>query len=52
MAISGMQRQIGSVGWSNLAATAILMSLPVVAIFSVLQKYLLRGLLFGAADEN
>ncbi|HEY4721523.1 MAG TPA: carbohydrate ABC transporter permease [Anaerolineae bacterium] len=52
MAISGMQRQIGSVGWSNLAATAILMSLPVVVIFSILQKYLLRSLLFGAADEN
>ena len=52
MAISGMQRQIGSIGWSDLAALAIMMSLPVVVIFVVLQKYLLRGLLFGAADEN
>jgi len=52
MAISGMQHNIGSTSWSNLAATAILMSLPVVGVFVVLQKYLLRGLLFGAADEG
>lgn len=52
MAISGMQHNIGTASWSNLAATAILMSVPVVIIFVVLQKYLLRGLLFGAADEN
>jgi arabinogalactan oligomer/maltooligosaccharide transport system permease protein len=52
MAISGMQHEIGSIGWSNLAALAIMMSLPVIAIFLVLQKYLLRGLLFGTVDEN
>lgn len=52
MAISGMRHNIESASLSNLAATAILMSVPVVIIFVVLQKYLLRGLLFGAADEN
>ena len=52
MAISGMQRNISTASWSNLAATAILMSVPIVIIFAILQKYLLRGFLFGAADEN
>ncbi len=52
MAISGMQRQIAYAGsWSNLAAAAILMSVPVVIVFIVLQKYLLRGSLFGAVEE-
>jgi arabinogalactan oligomer/maltooligosaccharide transport system permease protein len=53
MAVSGMQRQITFAGsWNNLAAAAIMMSVPVVIIFIVLQKYLLRGLLFGAAEES
>jgi ABC-type glycerol-3-phosphate transport system permease component len=52
MAISGMQHNISTASWSNLAATAILMSVPVVIIFVMLQKYLLRGFLFGAADEG
>lgn len=52
MAISGMQHNISTASWSNLAATAILMSVPVVIVFVLLQKYLLRGFLFGAADEN
>ena len=52
MAVSGMQHQISYAGsWSNLAAAAIMMSIPVVIVFSVLQKYLLRGSLFGAVDE-
>ncbi|HSD85371.1 MAG TPA: carbohydrate ABC transporter permease [Anaerolineae bacterium] len=52
MAVSGMQHQISYAGsWSNLAAAAILMSVPVVIVFIVLQKYLLRGSLFGAVDE-
>lgn len=51
MAISGLQRQIGSASWSNLAAAAIMMSIPVVIVFVVLQKYLLRGSLFGAVEE-
>lgn len=37
----------GSVPWSQLAALAILMSLPVVLIFILLQKYLLDRLMLG-----
>jgi ABC-type maltose transport system permease subunit len=51
MAISGLQREIRTATWSNLAAAAIMMSIPVVIVFSVLQKYILRGSLFGAVDE-
>ncbi len=52
MAVSGMQHQIAYAGsWSHLAAAAIMMSIPVVIVFVVLQKYLLRGSLFGAVDE-
>ena len=49
MAVSGM---LGvSVPWSNISALAILMSLPVVLIFLLLQRYLMRGLLIGRIDE-
>ena len=49
MAVSGM---LGvSVPWSNLSALAVLMSLPVVLIFVLLQRYLMRGLLIGRIDE-
>jgi ABC-type glycerol-3-phosphate transport system permease component len=51
MAISGAIRSSGTVEWSSLSALAILMSLPVVMIFLFLQRYLLRGLLIGAAGE-
>ena len=52
MAVSGMQKQINFAGsWSNLAAAAIMMSVPVVIIFIALQRYLLRGSLFGAVEE-
>jgi len=49
MAVSGMMGI--SVPWSNLSALAVLMSLPVVLIFIVLQRYLMRGLLLGRVDE-
>jgi arabinogalactan oligomer/maltooligosaccharide transport system permease protein len=49
MAVSGMMGI--SVPWSNLSALAVLMSLPVVLIFVVLQRYLMRGLLIGRVDE-
>jgi ABC-type glycerol-3-phosphate transport system permease component len=49
MAVSGMLGQ--SVAWSQLSALAILMSLPVVLIFLVLRRYLMRGLLVGRIDE-
>jgi arabinogalactan oligomer/maltooligosaccharide transport system permease protein len=49
MAISGM---LGvDVPWSNISALAILMSLPVVLIFLILQRYLMRGLLLGRIGE-
>ena len=49
MAISGM---LGvDVPWSNISALAILMSLPVVVIFLILQRYLMRGLLLGRIGE-
>jgi arabinogalactan oligomer/maltooligosaccharide transport system permease protein len=52
MAISGMMRNIGtSAAWSELAALAILMSLPVVAVYLLLQRYLLSGRLLGAVEE-
>lgn len=50
MAVSGMMRQSG-VEWSNLSALALLMSIPVVVIFMFLYRYLMRGLLTGAADS-
>jgi ABC-type glycerol-3-phosphate transport system permease component len=49
MAVSGMSGQ--SVAWSRLAALAMLMSLPVVLIFLILRRYLMRGLLIGRIDE-
>jgi arabinogalactan oligomer/maltooligosaccharide transport system permease protein len=49
MAVSGM---LGvDVPWSNISALAILMSLPVVIIFLILQRYLMRGLLLGGVVE-
>lgn len=49
MAVSGMMGV--DVPWSTLSALAVLMSLPVVLIFLVLQRYLMRGLLIGRVDE-
>jgi len=49
MAVSGMMRQTGA-EWSRISAIAILMSIPVVIIFLVLHRYLLRGFLAGTID--
>jgi ABC-type glycerol-3-phosphate transport system permease component len=49
MAVSGMMSD--NQGWSQLSALAILMSLPVVLIFLVLRRYLLRGLLIGQVED-
>lgn len=49
MAVSGIQQTSGT--WSNLSALAILMSVPVVVIFLVLHRYLLRGLLIGVVED-
>jgi len=49
MAVSGMMGVAEP--WSYLAALAILMSLPVVLIFLLLQRYLMHGLLLGRIEE-
>ena len=51
MAISGMLSD-GFASWSNMAALAMLMSVPVVLICLVLHRYLLSGLLVGLADSE
>ena len=48
MAVSGMQGQSGA--WSKQAALALIMSLPEVVLFLLLQRYLLRGLLIGVNE--
>jgi ABC-type glycerol-3-phosphate transport system permease component len=50
MAISGLLRS-GYYSWSKLAALSILMALPVVALFLILQRSLLRGLLVGSTEN-
>ena len=50
MAVSGMLGN--SVAWNDLFALAMLMSLPVVVLFVVLQRYLMRGLLIGQVEEG
>ena len=50
MAISGMVGG-GIESWSYLAALAILMSLPVVLIFLLLQRHLLDRMLFGSVGD-
>jgi arabinogalactan oligomer/maltooligosaccharide transport system permease protein len=50
MAISGMVGQFGA-SWNHLAALALLMSVPVVLIFLLLQQYMLSGLWVGAVEE-
>jgi ABC-type glycerol-3-phosphate transport system permease component len=51
MAIAGMIQGSFLESWSILAALAILMSLPVVIIFIILQRYLLDRLLFGTTGS-
>ncbi len=50
MAIAGMLQGQYLESWANLAALAIMMSLPVVVIFLILQRTLLDRLLFGPAE--
>jgi arabinogalactan oligomer/maltooligosaccharide transport system permease protein len=49
MAISGMLRS-GNFSWSNLAALAIFMTVPVVVLFLLLQRYLLSGIFIGRTE--
>jgi len=46
MALRSMQGQF-STPWSEFSAMSILMSLPIVALFFALQKYLVGGLTVG-----
>jgi ABC-type glycerol-3-phosphate transport system permease component len=48
MAVSGMLGH--GQAWSSLAALSLLMSLPVVLAFLVLQRYLMRWLLMGTIE--
>jgi arabinogalactan oligomer/maltooligosaccharide transport system permease protein len=41
----------GNVTWNQLSALALLMSVPVLAVFLILQRYLLSGLLVGEAER-
>jgi arabinogalactan oligomer/maltooligosaccharide transport system permease protein len=50
MAVSGIFGGASPV-WSRMAALALMMSAPVVALFLVLQKYLLNGLSLGTVEE-
>lgn len=51
MAISGILQGVGMLPWSSLAALAILMSLPVAALFLLLQRALLDRMLIGSFGE-
>jgi len=50
MAVSGYWAQ-SAVAWNRLSALAILMSIPVVAIFLILNRMLSRGWLLGMTGE-
>lgn len=50
MALWGI-RSLGSYPWSQLAAMAVLMSLPVMIIFVILQRSLFDRMVFGMARE-
>jgi ABC-type maltose transport system permease subunit len=49
MAISGMIGQSGA-SWNLLAGLALMMALPVVLVFVLLQRYLLNRLLIGQVE--
>lgn len=51
MAISGMVQGSSLESWSKLSALAIMMSLPVVLIFLLLQRFLLDRLMFTSVSE-
>jgi len=51
MAISGMIQSSYLDSWANLAALALMMSLPVVVIFIAAQRYLIDRLLLGPVES-
>jgi arabinogalactan oligomer/maltooligosaccharide transport system permease protein len=52
MAVSALLGEAGRTPISHLAAMALLMSVPVVVVFILLQRYLLDGLLLGAPGDR
>ncbi len=50
MAISGILLQ-GSSSWSMMAALSLLMSIPVVIVFVILQKSILERMMFGSVGD-
>jgi ABC-type glycerol-3-phosphate transport system permease component len=51
MAISGMLGYAGMSGWNNLAALAILMSVPVVIIFMVFRDFFIERFTFTSPEK-
>jgi ABC-type glycerol-3-phosphate transport system permease component len=51
MAIWAIRQMGASEPWSELAALSLMMSIPVVVIFVILQRSLLERMMFGAIDE-
>jgi ABC-type glycerol-3-phosphate transport system permease component len=51
MAISGMIQGDALQSWSNLSALAILMTLPVILVFYLLQRTMIDRLLISAVDN-
>jgi ABC-type glycerol-3-phosphate transport system permease component len=50
-AIVQTQYNSGAQPWSYLGSLAIIMSIPVVVIFLILQRTLLERMMFGALNE-
>jgi arabinogalactan oligomer / maltooligosaccharide transport system permease protein len=51
MAIYAMTQSGGAQPWSYLGSLAIIMSIPVIAVFLVLQKTLIERMMFGSIDN-
>jgi ABC-type Fe3+ transport system permease subunit len=51
MALWGV-RQMGGAPWSQLAALAVLMCVPVLVLFAILQLYLIRGMGVGLVGNK
>lgn len=51
MAISGMLSR-SSTAWSEVSAMALLMTLPIVALFLLLNRYLVRGMMLSMGDRT
>lgn len=52
MALYTMRGSFANVSWGLMSATALMLALPVLALFYLLGRYLLSGLSLGAASEG